>query len=176
MSEDDTVDPRLPGGTDPRRLLRVLRRQSSQPEVMAAFFDEVGAREIVTALASVAFGPLSEDVLDVAELPGLVREGLQAAARWPGFDAEGFGGELAGLLRDAQERDTVAAITSYLLTSSGYDSRLLTGWSAGFDDLDMPQPVPLTWGSFLAGHDGNRSWTGLADAAAQLGRRASPRP
>lgn len=174
MSEDQAVDPEPSRGSDPRRLLRVLRRQSTHPEVMAAFFGDVGARGVVTTLASVAFGPLSESVLDLAELPGLVREGLQAAARWPNFDAEGFGAELAGLLRDATERDTVAAITSYLLTSGGYDPRLLAGWSSGFDDLEVPRPVPLTWGSFLSGDDGDRSWTGLAGVAASFGQQPSP--
>ena len=149
------------------RLLRVLERQHRRPEVMAGLFDQIGAAGVVPALATIAFGPHREDLVDGGRLPALLRDGLHAAASWPDFDAEGFGADLADLLREDDEgrRATVSAVTSYLLTSGRYDDRLLAGWSRGFDALTLPVPQALTWSSFLTGTDGPRPWTPLVEAA-----------
>ncbi|WP_313404392.1 hypothetical protein [Aeromicrobium sp.] len=157
------------------RLMRVLERQYRRPEAMAGFFAAIGAHGVVSALATIAFGPLREDLTDWDRLPDLLRDGLHAAASWPEFDAEGFGADLAGLLREDDEdrRGTVSAVTSFLLTSGRYDERLLAGWTRAFDELSLPQDVPLTWGSFLTGADEPRPWTGLASEAR---RRAQDGP
>lgn len=149
------------------RLLTVLRRQHRSPEVMAEFFTTVGAHGVVTALATVAFGPRREDLAGGEGLPELLRDGLHAASAWPEFDAEGFGADLAELLRDQDEdgRATVSAVTSYLLASGRYDARLLAGWSRAFDELALPAASPVTWSSFLTGTDGPRPWEGLAAVA-----------
>jgi len=149
------------------RFVRVLERQRSRPEAMAGFFSGIGAGGVVAALATVAFGPGREDVTEWDRLPILLRDGLHAAAAWPDFDAEAFGADLAGLLREADDdrRGTVSAVTSFLLASGRYDARLLAGWSRAFDALHLPAEVPLTWSSFLTGADGPRPWTGLAHVA-----------
>lgn len=149
------------------RFVRVLERQRARPEAMAGFFSGIGAGGVVAALATVAFGPGREDVTDWDVLPILLRDGLHTAATWPDFDAEAFGADLAGLLREADDdrRATVSAVTSFLLASGRYDARLLSGWSRAFDALHLPAEVPLTWSSFLTGADGPRPWTGLAHVA-----------
>lgn len=151
------------------RFLRVLERQSARPEAMAGFFSGIGARGVVAALATVAFGPRREEATDWHRLPELLRDGLHTAATWSDFDAEAFGAELAEMLRDgdAARRATVAAVTSFLLASGRYDGRLLAGWSRAFDALELPAPVSLTWSSFLTGADGPQPWTDLARVAAE---------
>lgn len=145
------------------RLVRVLERQHRRPEAMAGFFAAIGAHGVVSALATIAFGPYREDLTDWDDLPVLLRDGLFTAASWPPFDAEGFGADLAELLRDGDEdhRGTVAAVTSFLLASGRYDARLLAGWTRGFDALSLPPARPLTWASFLTGADGEQPWDGL---------------
>lgn len=170
----DGADPALADrGPDPResarltRFVRVLERQRARPEAMAGFFAAIGATGVVAALATVAFGPGREDCAEWDRLPGLLREGLHAAATWSDFDAEAFGADLAALLRDADDdrRGTVAAVTSFLLASGRYDARLLAGWSREFDAARLPEDAALTWSSFLTGTDGARPWTDLAGAA-----------
>lgn len=159
-----------PGGVDERqaarfdRLVAVLRRQHRRPEAMAGFFAGLGARSVVAALSTIAFGPSREDVRGWDELPALLRDGLHAAARSPHFDAEGFGADLAELLAEEDEdhRATVSAVTAFLLASGHYDERLLAGWSRAFDALTLPADPPLTWGSFLTRSDGPRPWSDLA--------------
>lgn len=149
------------------RLLRVLERQCSRPEAMAGFFAGIGARGVVTALATVVAGPWREDVEGWHRLPDLLRDGLHSAASWPDFDADGFGADLAAMLEDEDDarRETVAAITSFLLASGRYHPALLGGWSRAFDELSLPESVPLTWASFLTGVDEPRPWSGLAAVA-----------
>lgn len=149
------------------RLLQVLERQHSRPEAMAGFFAGIGARGVVMALATVMAGPPRDDVAGWHRMPDLLRDGLHAAASWPDFDSEGFGADLAELLRDEDERrrETVSAVTSFLLASGRYDVGLLGGWSRAFDELRLPGDLPLTWASFLTGVDAPQPWTALAAAA-----------
>lgn len=171
-----TAQPSRRDSAERTRLLRVLERQCSRPEAMAGFFAGIGARGVVMALASATAGPADDVVAGWDRLPDLLRDGLHAAATWPEFDAEGFGADLAGLLRDADDdrRATVSAITSFLLASGRYDAGLLGGWSRAFDELSLPQDLPLTWGTFLTGVDEPRPWSALAlvarDRAAADGR------
>lgn len=152
------------------RLVRVLERQHRRPEAMAGFFAAIGAHGVVAALATIAFGPHREDLTDWDALPELLRDGLYAASSWPEFDAEGFGADLAELLRDGDEdrRGTVSAVTSFLLASGRYDTRLLAGWARGFDALSLPSQRPVTWASFLTGTDGPQPWDGLVAFAHDL--------
>lgn len=159
-----------PGPPDAQRLTRfvqVLRRQHTRPEAMAGFFSGVGASGVVAVLAEVAFGPGREDVTGWDDLPELVRRGLHRAARWPDFDAHGFGADLAALLEDGDEgiRATVSAVTAFLLTSGDYDARLLAGWSDAYERIALPADRPLTWASFLVGDDGPQPWSALAGVA-----------
>lgn len=160
------------------RLMRVLERQHRRPEAMAGFFAAIGAHGVVAALATIAFGPLREDLTDWDRLPDLLRDGLHAAASWPEFDAEGFGADLAGLLREDDEdrRGTVSAVTSYLLASGRYDERLLAGWTRAFDELTLPSEQPLTWASFLTATDGPRPWDGLVALAREIAARSADAP
>jgi hypothetical protein len=153
------------------RLLRVLERQCSRPEAMAGLFAGIGAHGAVVALATVMSEPRRDDVVGWDRLPELVRDGLHAAASWPDFDADGFGADLAGLLRDEDDdrRATVSAITSFLLASGRYDAALLGGWSRAFDEMSLPTDVPLTWGSFLTGADEPRPWSALVLTARDRG-------
>ncbi|GAA3536699.1 hypothetical protein AFL01nite_11280 [Aeromicrobium flavum] len=146
------------------RLLLVLERQCSRPEAMAGLFSGIGARGVVVAVSTAMSEPSRDDVVGWDRLPELLRDGLHAAASWPEFDAERFGADLAGLLRDedADRRATVSAVTSFLLASGRYDAGLLGGWSRAFDELSLPQDLPLTWGSFLTGGDEPRPWSALA--------------
>ncbi|MTB88416.1 hypothetical protein H9L21_01170 [Aeromicrobium senzhongii] len=164
-----TEQPSRQDSAELTRVLRVLERQRTRPEVMAEFFAGVGARGVVMALATTVSEPSREDVAGWDRLPDLLRDGLYAAVSWPGFDAEAFGADLAELLRDTDDsrRATISAITSFLLASGRYDSRLLAGWSRAFDELSLPQDVPLTWGSFLTGVDEPQPWSALAVIARQ---------
>ncbi len=150
--------------------MRVLERQSNRPETMAGFFSAIGAQGVVSALAVIAFGPQREDLTSWDRLPELVRRGLYAAATWPEFDAEGFGADLADLLREDDEdrRATVSAVTAFLLTSGQYDERLLAGWSRAFDEMSLPTQQSLSWSTFLTGTDGPQPWDGLASFARTL--------
>lgn len=162
-----TEQPRRVDADGLRRLLRVLQRQRSRPEAMAGFFSGVGARGVVMALATTLVEPPREDVEGWSRLPEFLRDGLHAAASWPDFDAEGFGADLADLLRDADEgrRETVSVVTSFLLASGLYHPGLLAGWSRAFDELSLPEDLPLTWGSFLTGADEPQPWSALAATA-----------
>jgi len=177
----DTLEPAP--GADRRaaarlsRFLRVLERQRTRPEAMAGFFEGIGAAGVVAALATVMAEPARADVPEWNSLPEWLRDGLHTAATWPEFDAEGFGADLAGLLRvdDDERRETVSLITSFLLTTGAYDGALLAGWNRAYDALHLPAEVPLTWGSFLTGTDGSRPWGDLVDAAMRSARAAADR-